>query len=58
MMAERGLSLVHTTIMHLVKLYTPEFVERWNRFAAEAGQSWWVDETNVKIRDKRAYFTA
>ncbi|GJH30919.1 hypothetical protein [Caballeronia novacaledonica] len=50
MMAERGLSLVHTTIMRWVKRYTPEFVKRWNRFAAAAGQSGRVDETYVKIR--------
>jgi transposase-like protein len=33
MMAERGLSLAHTTIMRWVKRFTPEFVKRWNRFA-------------------------
>lgn len=33
LMAERGLSLVHMTIMRWVKRYTPEFVKRWNRFA-------------------------
>jgi transposase-like protein len=32
MMAERGLSLTHTTIMRWVKRFTPEFVKRWNRF--------------------------
>jgi transposase-like protein len=54
-MAERGLSLVHTTIMRWVRRYTPEFVKRWNRFAAAAGQSWRVDETYVKIRGKWTY---
>ncbi len=33
MMAERGLSLAHTTIMRWVKRFTQEFVKRWNRFA-------------------------
>jgi putative transposase len=56
MMAERGLSLVHTTIMRWVKHFTPEFVKRWNRLAVTAGQSWRVDETYVKIRGKWAYF--
>ena len=55
MMAERGLSLVHTTIMRWVKHYTPEFVKRWNRFAVAAGQSWRVDETYVKVRGKWTY---
>jgi transposase-like protein len=34
MMAERGLSLAHTTIMRWVQRYTPEFVKRWNRFSS------------------------
>jgi transposase-like protein len=55
MMSERGLSLAHTTIMRWVKRFTPEFVKRWNRFAAAAGRSWRVDETYVKIRGKWVY---
>lgn len=50
MMAERGLSLAHTTIMRWVQHYTPEFEKRWNRHALAVGQSWRVDETYVKIR--------
>jgi transposase-like protein len=48
MMAERGLSLAHTTIMRWVHHYAPEFERRWNRFARQAGPSWRVDETYVK----------
>src|SRR5271170_7393856 len=33
MMAERGLSLAHTTIMRWIQHYAPEFEKRWNRFA-------------------------
>src|SRR5450432_4813867 len=33
MMAERGLSMVHTTIMRWVHHYSPEFERRWNQFA-------------------------
>ncbi|MFL9889168.1 IS6 family transposase [Paraburkholderia agricolaris] len=54
-MAERGLSLAHTTIMRWVKRFTPEFVKRWNRFATPAGRSWRVDETYMKIRGKWVY---
>ena len=43
MMAERGLSLAHTTIMRWVHDYAPEFERRWNRFARPAGSSWRVD---------------
>jgi putative transposase len=56
-MAERGLSLAHTTIMRWVKRFTPEFVKRWNRLAMTAGQSWRVDEIYVKIRGKWAYLS-
>src|SRR5579864_489258 len=55
MMAERGLSLAHTTIMRWVKRFTPEFVKRWNRFARPSGRSWRVDETYLKIRGKWVY---
>ncbi|CAB3810265.1 hypothetical protein LMG28614_07246 [Paraburkholderia ultramafica] len=55
MMAERGLSLAHTTILRWVKRYTPEFVKRWNRFGTPAGASWRVDETYLKIRGKWVY---
>jgi putative transposase len=36
MMAERGLSMAHTTIIRWVHHYAPEFVRRWNRFAGPA----------------------
>jgi putative transposase len=55
MMAERGLSLTHTTIMRWVHHYAPEFERRWNRFARLAGSSWRVDETYIKIRGKWVY---
>src|SRR5271163_2778782 len=55
MMAERGLSMAHTTIMRWVHHYAPEFERRWNRFARPIGSSWRVDETYVKIRGKWVY---
>jgi transposase-like protein len=55
MMAERNLSLAHTTIMRWVHHYAPEFERRWNRFARPAGSSWRVDETYVRIRGKWVY---
>ena len=55
MMAERGLSLAHTTIMRWVQRYAPEFVKRWNRFGKPVGLSWRVDETYVKIRGEWCY---
>ena len=55
MMAERGLSVAHTTIMRWVQRYAPEFEKRWRRFAQAVGQSWRVDETYVKIRGEWCY---
>jgi transposase-like protein len=55
MMAERGLSLAHTTIMRWVQHYTPEFEKRWRRYALAVGRSWRVDETYVKIRGEWCY---
>ena len=55
MMAERGLSLAHTTIMRWVQRYAREFVRRWNRFGRPVGQSWRVDETYVRIRGEWCY---
>jgi transposase-like protein len=52
MMAERGLSLAHTTILRWVRRYTPEFVKRWNRFATPAGRSCRVDEIYLRIRGR------
>jgi transposase-like protein len=42
-MAERGLSLAHTSIMRWVKRYAPAFEKRWKRFSQAVGQSWRVD---------------
>ena len=52
MMAERGLSLAHTTILRWVQRYTPEFVKRWNRFSTPTGQSWRVDESVSRTQAK------
>jgi len=37
MMGERGIVLVHTTILRWVQHYTPEFERRWNRFTRTVG---------------------
>jgi transposase-like protein len=55
MMAERGLSLAHTTIMRWVRRYASEFVKRWNRSGRSCGRSWRVDETYIKVRGQWVY---
>jgi transposase-like protein len=51
MVAERGFSLSHTTILRWVIHYVPEFEKRWNRWARRAN-SWRVDETYIRVRGK------
>jgi transposase-like protein len=55
MMAERGLSLSHTTILRQVQRYPREFVKRWDRFSMPTGQLWRIDEMYWKIREKWGY---
>jgi transposase-like protein len=55
MMAERGLTVAHTTIMCWVQSFAPEFEWRWNRFTRQSGDSWSVDETYIKIRGVWTY---
>jgi transposase-like protein len=55
MMAERGLTMSHTTILRWVQRFVPEFEKRWNRYAAGAGCAWRVDETYVKIKGQWVY---
>ena len=50
MMAERGLAIVHASIIRWVHYYAPVFRRRWNRFVRPVGTSWRIDETCVKIR--------
>ena len=45
MMAERGITLTHTTILRWVQRYVPEFEKRWSRYARPVGDSWRVHET-------------
>jgi len=55
MMAERGITLTHTTILRWVQRYVPEFEKRWSRYARPVGDSWRVDETYLKIRGRWVY---
>jgi len=55
MMAERGISVAHTTIMRWVQHYVPEFEKHWQRYARPVGASWRVDETYIKIKGKWGY---
>jgi len=55
MIAERGITVSHTTIMRWVLRYVPEFERRWARFARPISPSWRMDETAVSVRGGRRY---
>ena len=55
MMADRGITLTHTTILRWVQHYLPEFQKRWNRYARPVGGSWRMDETYIKVRGRCVY---
>jgi transposase-like protein len=55
LMAERGISLAHTTILRWVQHYLPEFEKRWKRYARPVGGSWRMDETYIKVRGQWVY---
>jgi len=55
MMADRGVTLTHTTILRWVQHYLPEFEKRWNRYARPVGGSWRMDETYIKVRGSWVY---
>jgi transposase-like protein len=45
-MAKRGFSTGHTTIMRWVRRYVVEFVKCLNRFRTQTGRSWYIVETD------------
>ena len=55
MMAERGLSLAHTTIMRWVHQYSSELDKRTRPHLRPTGYSWKVDETYVKVKGRWMY---
>ncbi|GHO64435.1 IS6 family transposase [Ktedonobacter sp. SOSP1-52] len=50
MMAERGLSVDHTTIYRWVQSYAPELNKRCQRHLKPSNDSWRVDETYIKVK--------
>src|SRR6267154_4733838 len=50
MMAERGVTVSHSTILRWVQRYVPEFESRWARYARRVHSSWRMDETAVSVR--------
>jgi transposase-like protein len=55
MMADRGITLTHTTVLRWVQHYLPEFEKRWSRYARPVGGYWRMDETYVKVGGRWVY---
>ena len=49
-MAERGLAVVHTTILRWVKEYSPIITKKTRNYLKATNDSWRVDETYVKVK--------
>jgi len=55
LMAERGVTLVHTTVMRWVQHYVPVFEKRWKKYARPVSSSWRVDETYIRVKGRWTY---
>jgi putative transposase len=55
MMAEREVTVSHTTIMRWVRHYVPEYERRWSRFSKPPDSSWRMDETSVSVGGRWNY---
>ncbi|MGH0498948.1 IS6 family transposase [Bacillus wiedmannii] len=55
MLEERGLSISHTTITRWVHQYGPELDKRIRRHLKQTNDSWRVDETYIKVKDRWMY---
>src|SRR6266849_4191994 len=55
MMADRRISVTHTTILRWVQRYLPEFEKRWRRYARPMGGSWRMDGTYIKVHGQLVY---
>jgi len=49
-MAERGVNVVHTTVLRWVQRFVPVFEKKWKKYARTVGISWRVDETYIKVK--------
>jgi transposase-like protein len=55
LMAERGVTIVHTTVLRWVQRFVPAFEKKWENYARPVGSSWRVDETYIKVRGQWRY---
>jgi putative transposase len=55
MMAERGISIDHSTINRLVIHFSPLLLKRFNRRKRAVGGKWHMDESYIKVRGRWMY---
>jgi hypothetical protein len=55
MMAERGLTVDHSTVHRWVVHFSPRLLERFNRRKRTVTGKWHVDETYIKVRGRWMY---
>ncbi|MET3792890.1 IS6 family transposase [Aquamicrobium terrae] len=55
MMAERGLSVDHSTVHRWVVHFSPQLLERFNRRKRPVTGKWHIDETYIKVRGRWMY---
>jgi transposase-like protein len=55
MMAERGLTVDHSTVHRWIVHFSPRLLERFNRRKRTVTGKWHVDETYIKIRGRWMY---
>ena len=54
-MAERGVTVVNTTVLRWVQCFVPAFEKKWKKYARPVGSSWRVDETYIKVKGQWRY---
>src|SRR5262247_3431180 len=55
LMAERGVTVVHTTVLRWVQCFVPVFEKKRKKYARPVGSSWRVDETYFKVKGQWRY---
>ena len=55
LMAERGVTVAHTTVLRWVQCFVPAFEKKWKNYARAVGSSWRVDETYIKVNGQWRY---
>jgi transposase-like protein len=55
MLADRGVSVAHTTVFRWIQTYAPEFEKRLRPHLRPSNGSWRVDETHVRVKGRWTY---